>query len=127
MCTHSDTKGVCSERTEFRYLEKANGALRSKRIIYHSRSAHPVTYEDQNKTVTDFQLLVDLHRPAELQGSGGDAETIRALELAWLDRSRPLKIADIGCGTGASTLLLARELDTDITAVDFLPEFLDEL
>ncbi len=77
--------------------------------------------------MTEFQLLVDLHRPAERQGPGGDAETIRALELAGLDRSRRLKVADIGCGTGASTLLLARELDADITAVDFLPEFLDEL
>ncbi len=77
--------------------------------------------------MTDFQLLLDLHRPAERQGPGGDAETRRALELAGLDRSRPLKIVDIGCGTGASTLLLASELDADITAVDFLPEFLDEL
>ncbi len=77
--------------------------------------------------MTDFQLLLDLHRPAERQGPGGDAETIRALELAGLDRSRPLKIADIGCGTGASTILLAKALDADITAVDFLPEFLDEL
>jgi ubiquinone/menaquinone biosynthesis C-methylase UbiE len=38
-----------------------------------------------------------------------------------------LKIADIGCGTGASTILLAKELAAEITAVDFLPEFLDEL
>ncbi|WP_268741931.1 class I SAM-dependent methyltransferase [Methylohalobius crimeensis] len=29
--------------------------------------------------------------------------------------------------TGASTITLAKELDADITAVDFLPEFLDEL
>lgn len=77
--------------------------------------------------LTDYQLLIDLHRPAERQGPGGDAETKRAMELAGLDRSRPLKIADVGCGTGASTILLAKELDADITAVDFLPEFLDEL
>ena len=38
-----------------------------------------------------------------------------------------MKIADIGCGTGASTILLAKELDAEITAVDFLTEFLDEL
>lgn len=75
----------------------------------------------------DFQLLTDLHRPAERQGPGGDAETKRAMELAGLDRSRRLRIADIGCGTGASTILLAQELDADIIAVDFLPEFLDEL
>lgn len=49
------------------------------------------------------------------------------MQLAGLDKSRPLKIADIGCGTGASTIQLAKELDAEITAVDFLPEFLDEL
>jgi SAM-dependent methyltransferase len=49
------------------------------------------------------------------------------MALAGLDRSRRLKVADIGCGTGASTILLAKELDAEITAVDFLPEFLDEL
>ena len=77
--------------------------------------------------MNDFQLLIDLHRPAERQGPGGDAETRLAMELAGPGRSRPLKIADIGCGTGASTIFLGRELDADITAVDFLPEFLDEL
>jgi len=74
-----------------------------------------------------LQLLVDLHKNALRQGPGGEAETKQALDLAGLDRSRPLKIADIGCGTGASTILLAKELDAEITAVDFLPEFLDEL
>lgn len=77
--------------------------------------------------MNDFQLLIDLHRCATRQGPGGEAETKRALEMAGLDRSRHLKIADIGCGTGASTILLAKELDAEITAVDFLPEFLDEL
>ena len=38
-----------------------------------------------------------------------------------------MKIADIGCGTGASTMILAEQLNAEITAVDFLPEFLQEL
>ena len=44
-----------------------------------------------------------------------------------IDRVAPLKIADIGCGTGASTLLLARLLKARITAVDFLQDFLEVL
>jgi len=74
-----------------------------------------------------LQLLTDLHKHAARQGPGGEAETKQALELAGLDRSRRLKIADIGSGTGASTILLAKELDAEIIAVDFLQEFLDEL
>lgn len=38
-----------------------------------------------------------------------------------------LKIADIGCGTGASTLVLAETLECEIVAVDFIPEFLETL
>jgi SAM-dependent methyltransferase len=77
--------------------------------------------------IDNRQLLIDLHRPAERQGPGGEAETRRAMEMAGLDRSRRWKIADLGCGTGASTLLLASRLDAEITAVDRLPAFLDEL
>lgn len=74
-----------------------------------------------------MRLLIDLHRSNIRQGPGGETETKQAMMLAGLDRSHPLKIADIGCGTGASTILLAQELDADITAVDFLPEFLETL
>jgi ubiquinone/menaquinone biosynthesis C-methylase UbiE len=77
--------------------------------------------------VEDYQLLIDLHKSANRQGPGGDAETEKALILAMIDRATPLKIADIGCGTGTSTLLLARLLNAQITAVDFLQDFLEVL
>jgi len=77
--------------------------------------------------VKDYQLLIDLHKDAKRQGPGGDAETEKALGLAMIDREAPLKIADIGCGTGASTIVLARLLQAQITAVDFLQEFLEVL
>jgi SAM-dependent methyltransferase len=77
--------------------------------------------------VDDLQLLIELHLEADRQGPGGDEETRRAIELSGLRNGRGLKIADIGCGTGASTLVLARELDAGITAIDFLPQFLAAL
>ncbi len=75
----------------------------------------------------DLDLLIDLHRDGERQGPGGDAETRLAIALSGLAARQGLKIADIGCGTGASTLVLARALDASITAVDFLPAFLEKL
>lgn len=72
----------------------------------------------------DMQLLIDLHKDARRQGPGGEAETRLSVLLSGLKRKRSLHIADIGCGSGASTLVLARELDAHITAVDFLPDFL---
>ncbi|QCS49147.1 methyltransferase domain-containing protein [Picosynechococcus sp. PCC 11901] len=77
--------------------------------------------------MADYQLLIDLHKDAERQGPGGNPETKLALDLLGIDKTAPLKIADIGCGTGASTLVLAEQLNAQITAVDFLPDFLEVL
>lgn len=75
----------------------------------------------------DYSLLIDLHRGGQRQGPGGELETKRAIDLSRIDQSAPLKIADIGCGTGASTLVLAQALNAQITAIDFLPDFIEEL
>jgi len=75
----------------------------------------------------DLSLLIDLHKRNRRQGPGGEAETRQAIALANLQKSEPLRIADIGCGTGASTLQLAQSLNAEITAVDFLPDFIEIL
>lgn len=75
-----------------------------------------------------LDLLIDLHLPNPRQGPGGDDETALALRLTGLDPTAPLTVADIGCGTGASTLALARLLpQARVTAVDFLAPFLARL
>jgi len=77
---------------------------------------------------TMFTLMVDLHRDGARQGPGSDEETRRALDLTRFDRDADLQVADIGCGTGASTLVLARSLPNgQITAVDLASELLDVL
>ncbi len=78
-------------------------------------------------TMDAIELLVDLHRPNPHLGPGGLQQTLRALDLSGLRNRRNLHIADLGCGTGASTLVLADNLDADITAVDLFPAFLEEL
>jgi SAM-dependent methyltransferase len=77
---------------------------------------------------TLFSLMVDLHRDGRRQGPGSDDETLRALELTRLDGTEAIKVADVGCGTGTSTLVLAGQLpNASITAVDLFPEFLEIL
>ncbi|MEM6513963.1 MAG: class I SAM-dependent methyltransferase, partial [Pseudomonadota bacterium] len=75
----------------------------------------------------ELELLIDLHKDGERQGPGGERETRRAIELADLHKQGTLEIADIGCGTGASTLVLAEALDAHITAVDLFDTFLSRL
>jgi precorrin-6B methylase 2 len=55
--------------------------------------------------VEELQLLIDLHLDGDRQGPGSKEDTLRAIELAGLIQKNALKIADIGCGTGASTLV----------------------
>lgn len=75
-----------------------------------------------------FALMVDLHRDGARQGPGSEAETLRALGLARVDEGAGLRVADIGCGTGASTLVLAGRLaNARIVAVDLFAEFLEIL
>jgi SAM-dependent methyltransferase len=74
-----------------------------------------------------MQLLVDLHISADRQGPGGAAETLLAAQLAGLTPQQSLRIADLGCGTGAAALTLAENLNASVTAVDAIPEFLTEL
>ncbi|SDO03891.1 Ubiquinone/menaquinone biosynthesis C-methylase UbiE [Lutimaribacter pacificus] len=75
----------------------------------------------------DLSLLIDLHRDGARQGPGSDESTRLAVTLSGLRGRAGLRIADIGCGTGAATRVLARELDAHVTAVDVLPAFLDVL
>lgn len=74
-----------------------------------------------------LELIIDQHLNNPRQGPGGEAEFRRALDLCALDKSADLRVADIGSGTGAATLLLASELNAQVTAVDFLAPFIEKL
>jgi SAM-dependent methyltransferase len=120
---------ISPERLPPTRADDAEGAL----LYDHARrsSEHHATKRllitGRSKQMEHMDLLIDLHRDAERQGPGGDDETRLSIALSGLRDARGLEIADIGCGTGASTLVLARELDAAVTAVDFLPEFLQQL
>jgi len=81
----------------------------------------------QDDALDELRLLVDLHIAGDRQGPGGAAETHCAIKLSGLSGQRDGKLADIGCGTGASTLVLAAELDAQVIAVDLRSDFLNVL
>lgn len=75
----------------------------------------------------EMELMMHLHFNNKRQGPGSEEATQLAISLAGLDREKSYKIADIGCGTGAQTMTLARALNGEIVAVDLFAVFLEKL
>jgi Methylase involved in ubiquinone/menaquinone biosynthesis len=74
----------------------------------------------------DFSLINEYFTELERQGPGSPEETIRA--LGFIDNlSNKTKIADLGCGTGAQTMVLAQNTEATITALDLYAGSIDKL
>ena len=74
-----------------------------------------------------FEILFDIHDELPRQGPGSTESTRRALQAVPRPEQRR-KVLDIGCGTGAQTLVLARELPhAEVVAVDVYRGFLGTL
>ncbi|WP_455365919.1 class I SAM-dependent methyltransferase [Kaarinaea lacus] len=71
-------------------------------------------------------LLVKLYKGLSRLGPGNKESTVKALSLCKHLPAAP-DILDIGCGTGAQTLDLASATTGNITAVDLIPDFLEQL
>ncbi len=72
----------------------------------------------------DFNIICEYFSNLECQGPGSPEVTLKALSFieGVTDRSR---IADIGCGTGGQTMVLARHIPGTITGIDLFPTFID--
>lgn len=77
--------------------------------------------------MSELELIIDLHEGTDRQGPGSIEETTRAFQLTDLSSTDRLKIADIGCGTGASTMTLASLTSADLIGVDLFSSFLARL
>ncbi|MGB3226202.1 MAG: class I SAM-dependent methyltransferase, partial [Desulforhopalus sp.] len=59
----------------------------------------------------------------ERQGPGSPEETLKALSFVGA-LTNESKIADIGCGTGGQTMVLAKHTPGDITGIDLFADFI---
>ena len=73
-----------------------------------------------------IQALLTLHHGLPRGGPGSDRNTKKALNLLPGLPDKP-RVLDLGCGPGKQTLVLAKELEVKITAVDIYSGFLDQL
>ena len=73
-----------------------------------------------------IELLVDLHKGLARLGPGSTESTLKALALCESLPDAPV-ILDLGCGSGAQTLVLAGATQGRIVATDLIPDFISEL
>lgn len=74
----------------------------------------------------EFELINEFFTELERQGPGSAAQTLRA--LSFIDNvSSNTKIADLGCGTGAQTIVLAQNTQACVTALDLFPASVEKL
>lgn len=82
--------------------------------------------EDSKMNEFNFALINEFFTELERQGPGSPEETIRALSFIG-NLSSKAKIADLGCGTGFQTMVLAQNTDATITALDLYDGSIDKL
>ena len=80
--------------------------------------------EKNDLSFTD--LLIETHIGLERQGPGSPQTVNRALGFLG-NLERFAQTADLGCGTGGQTMLLAERLPGKIVGLDLFPVFVDEL
>lgn len=82
----------------------------------------------ENQTIHDFdiKLICEYFSLINRQGPGSTEMTIKA--LSFIEGLNPdSRIADLGCGTGAPTMDLARNAPGHVTGLDMFPRFIDQL
>jgi len=72
----------------------------------------------------DLNLICNYYSKVERQGPGSPEVTKKALSFIDHLNSRSL-IADIGCGTGGQTMVIAQTAPGQITGIDLFPTFID--
>lgn len=72
----------------------------------------------------DVSLICAYFAALERQGPGSPAVTVQALDFVD-NLSAASRIADIGCGTGGQTMVLAAHTPARITGIDLFPDFID--
>jgi ubiquinone/menaquinone biosynthesis C-methylase UbiE len=81
---------------------------------------------EENKSIHefDFNLICEYFSNVERQGPGSPEMTIKA--LSFTDNLTPgSRIADIGCGTGGQTMVMAQHSPGQIIGIDLFPKFID--
>lgn len=80
----------------------------------------------ENKQPSMMELVIETHVGLERQGPGSSEMTAKA--LGFLDNiDKITKAADLGCGSGGQTAVLAEQITGEIIGLDLFPDFINIL
>ncbi len=81
---------------------------------------------NENKSIHefDFNLICEYYSSVERQGPGSPEITVKALSFIE-NLSKSSNIADIGCGTGGQTMVMAQNTPGKIRGIDLFPTFIN--
>ena len=81
---------------------------------------------NENKSIHefDFNLICEYFSGVSRQGPGSPEVTLKALDFIDNLTNNSL-CADIGCGTGGQTMVLAQHMPGHITGIDLFPAFIE--
>lgn len=82
--------------------------------------------ETKNIHEFDIQLICEYFSSLERQGPGSKEATIKALSFIE-NLNEQSQIADLGCGSGGQTIVLAENAPGNIIGIDLFPQFIDTL
>jgi len=80
----------------------------------------------ENEQLSMMDILIETHVRLERQGPGNSEMTMKA--LSFLENPERMKrVADLGCGSGGQTIVLAQNIPGAIVGVDQFPDFINIL
>src|SRR5215470_7227617 len=78
----------------------------------------------EDKQLSIMDLIIESHIKLERQGPGSSEMTLKA--LSFIDNHNNFsKIADLACGTGGQTIVLAQNISGNIIGLDICSDFIN--
>lgn len=91
---------------------------------FNNQNFNSMSNENSSIHEFDFNLICEYFSSIDRQGPGSPEVTVKA--LGFIDGlTAESKIADLGCGTGGQTMVLAQHAPGCITGIDLFPTFVD--
>ena len=80
----------------------------------------------EKKELSMIDLLLETHIGLEREGPGSSEMTVKALSFI-NNPDKISRVADLGCGSGGQTMVLAQNIAGKIVGIDQFPEFINKL